>query len=151
MEDSRGQGGEVGGEEKVRRVYGALPASKKVETGDEEQEPGKSPPPKHNKNKSKKERTAVYLKGRLERIAYRALNEDWMERDDLRIRMRMYGLGYLGRVQLHYTLIRLERKGLIERMAKKTDRSINEWLWRKTKASSKKKSPDSRTRKKEGS
>jgi hypothetical protein len=148
MEDGRGKSSKSRGKEKVRRIYGALPATQKVEKGDESEKQGRPSPPK---NKTKKERPAGYLKGRLERIAYRALNDDWMERDDLRIRMRMYGLGYLGRVQLHYALIRLEEKGLIKRKAKKTERKVNEWLWRRTTASEQKTNQDSQKSKKGGS
>ena len=131
MENSRSQSSPFRREKPVRRIYGALPATKKVEKGDEE-DLGSPPPPARNENTSKKEQPPVYLKGRLERITYRALNNKWMERDDLRIRIRMYGLPTIGRVQLHYALQRLENKGLIERKAKETQWSRNEWLWKRT-------------------
>lgn len=133
MENSGGQSRQVRREKTVRRIYGALPAAQEMEKGDEEKS-GSPPSPTRGENTIKKEQSPVYLKGRLERITYRALNGDWMERDDLRVRIRMYGMPTIGRVQLHYALERLENKGLIERKAKKSKWRRNEWLWKRTSA-----------------
>tara|TARA_Y100001973_G_C5063970_1_gene264150 strand:+ start:249 stop:662 length:414 start_codon:yes stop_codon:yes gene_type:complete len=132
VEDSRSESGEVGREKAVRRIYGALPAFEEVEKGDEE-DLGSSPPPARNENTSKKEQPSVYLRGRAERITYRALTRKWVSAKDAVFRARIGGLGDMRLSAMYSVLQKLEIKGLVEKKAARKTGKVTRWVWRKTK------------------